>query len=45
MSNYGHFGNGGGYGQQHQYQGGGIVHRYRDIPHLYELAQEMGFNV
>lgn len=27
-----------------QYQGGGIVHRYRDIPHLLEMAQEMGFN-
>ncbi len=27
-----------------QYQGGGIVHTYKDIPHLYDLAQEMGFN-
>ena len=27
-----------------QYQGGGIVHRYKDIPHIYDLAQEMGFN-
>ncbi len=27
-----------------QYQGGGVVHRYTDIPHLFELAQGMGFN-
>ena len=27
-----------------QYQGGGIVHKYKDIPHLYDLAKEMGFN-
>ena len=27
-----------------QYQGGGIVHKYKDIPHIYDLAKEMGFN-
>lgn len=27
-----------------QYQGGGIVHRYKDIPHLLDMAQAMGFN-
>ena len=27
-----------------QYQGGGIVHTFKDIPHLYDMAQEMGFN-
>ena len=27
-----------------QYQGGGIVHTFRDIPHLMEMAQAMGFN-
>ena len=27
-----------------QYQGGGIVHRYADIPELMRMAQEMGIN-
>ena len=27
-----------------QYQGGGIVHKYKDIPHIYDLAQDLGFN-
>ncbi|MBQ7867408.1 MAG: hypothetical protein IJ354_04605 [Clostridia bacterium] len=27
-----------------QYQGGGIVHKYKDIPHIYDLAKELGFN-
>ena len=27
-----------------QYQLGGIVHTYKDIPHLYDMAREMGFN-
>ena len=27
-----------------QYQLGGIVHTYKDIPHLYDMAQELGFN-
>ncbi len=27
-----------------QYQGGGVVHRFRDIPALYEQAREMGLS-
>lgn len=33
MSNYGNFGNGGGYGQQHQYQGGGMPYGVNERGH------------